>query len=640
MLRQTLTRSCTSAAALALALTAAAQTPNAIVLAPWITSGVSSPVDITHAGDGSGRLFVVEQSGRIRVVRNGALVATPYLDIRARVKTGGEQGLLGLAFHPQFRSNGRFFVFYTRARAADANGNELVIAGYTADPRADSAPANSEQILLTIPHPNFGNHNGGSIKFGPDGFLYIAVGDGGSGNDPGNNAQNRASLLGKLLRIDATGVAGYGIPTSNPYPQGNNEGFRPEIYAYGLRNPWRIAFDRANGDLFIADVGQGAREEVNLLAPGQGGVNYGWRGREGSICTSGIPANECNLRTPTNPILEYGRDRGASITGGFRYRGTRQASLAGRYVYADYVSGNVFSAAPDAEGTWQASQGANFSAISSFGEDEAGELYAAGHGASQILRVLAGDGDEDGDGIPNNLEAAAQSNPLVKDNDIFAATAAGARLFVQQQYRDFLNREADSDGLAFWVPRIADGGTPRGDLPAAFLESPEFAATTGAITRLYLGSFLRLPDYAGWQFFSRELASGRQSLTAIAGQFATSTEFQARYGMLTDAEYIAQLYRNVLGREPDASGVTFWQGQIARIGRGGMLAQFAESAEFVSLMSANVFVFSAYAAMLKREPDAQGLAFWVGEVASGRKTALPGLFVASSEYRARFLGNP
>jgi Glucose / Sorbosone dehydrogenase/Domain of unknown function (DUF4214) len=616
---------------------ASAQTRQDIVLAP-VWSGLVSPVDITHAADGSGRLFIVEQRGRIRVVRGGQLLATPYLDISARVKTGGEQGLLGLAFHPRFASNGRFFVFYTRARANDGNGNELVISSLTATPTADVAVANSEQVLLVIAHPNFGNHNGGSLKFGRDGFLYVGTGDGGSGNDPGNNAQNRASLLGKILRlnVDAPGLL-YGIPNDNPYIPGNLEGFRAEIYAYGVRNPWRISVDRANGDIFIADVGQGAREEVNLLAPGRGGLNFGWRGREGTLCTAGVPANECNLRTPTDPIIEYGRDQGASITGGFRYRGSLQRPLAGRYIYADYVSGRVFSAAPDSMGKWLSREGAMFAGIASFGEDEAGELYAAGHGAGQILRVLAGALDADNDGIPNDLEAASGTDPLRKDNDIFAATDGGARLFVQQQYRDFLGREADAQGLAFWVPSITGGTSTRGALPAAFLNAPEFDASAGAVTRLYLAAFARLPDLGGWQFFSRELANAGQTLVALSTQFAQSEEFRARYGSLSDAQYVGQLYRNVLGREADADGLSFWIGQVAQIGRGGMLAAFSQSSEFAANTRAEVFVFSAYAAMLQRVPDNEGLAFWAGEYRRGRADALPGLFVASAEYRQRFV---
>jgi hypothetical protein len=617
-----------------------AQSTDTIVLAPWITQGLSAPVDIAHAGDGSNRIFVVEQAGRIRVIREGVLLPTPYLDIRSRVRSGGEQGLLGLAFHPNYRSNGRLFIFYTRARANDSGGNELVIASLTSSsPASDTVNAASEQIVFTIPHPNFSNHNGGALRFGPDGFLYIGTGDGGSANDPGNNAQNRASLLGKILRISVDAAGSYGIPNDNPYIPGNLEGFRPEIFAYGLRNPWRFSFDRAEErGLLIGDVGQGSREEVNWLGPrDRGGVNFGWRGREGTLCTPGISVIECNLRSPTDPILEYGRDQGASITGGYRYRGAMQVPLAGRYIYADYVSGNVFSAAPDAMGKWQAARAASLANISTFGEDESGELFAATLSGNQLLRVLASDLDFDLDGIPNSLEASSETNPLIRDNDIFAATEKGARLFVRQQYRDFLGREADAGGINFWVPAIFREEVERSALAAAFINSGEFLQVSGAITRLYLGTFTRLPDFAGWQFFAREVISGRQNLAQVAAQFAISSEFVARYGQLSDPDFVRQLYRNILGREAEPEGVTFWTGELARLGRGGMLLAFTESAEYQRSNQATVFVFGAYAGMLRRVPDSEGLAFWAGEVGRGRAASLAALFIASQEYRSRFV---
>jgi glucose/arabinose dehydrogenase len=347
-------------------------------------AGLQNPVDVANARDGSGRLFIVEQSGRIRVTKNGLLTPTPFLDLTAVVQFGGEQGLLGLAFHPDFRDNGLFFVNYTRR-----DDGATVVARYrvsVSDPdRAD--PASAVQLLL-IPQP-FANHNGGALKFGPDGYLYVATGDGGSANDPGNRAQNTFEWLGKLLRIDVDRGVPYAIPADNPFTSGISG--RPEVWAYGLRNPWRVAFDRQTGDLYIADVGQDAVEEVDFVPEGTGaGANYGWHVMEGSRCTTlgGGPA--CGSSLLTNPAIEYTHAFGCSIIGGSVYRGTQIAALFGRYVYGDLCSGTVWSAVRNVNGVWTTRQElATGFAITTFGEDEAGELYVANANDGTVYRIAA-----------------------------------------------------------------------------------------------------------------------------------------------------------------------------------------------------------------------------------------------------------
>src|SRR3954453_4915205 len=282
-----------------------------------IATGLDQPVALTHAGDT--RLFITEQTGTIRIYDALGLRATPFLDIRSLVLSGGERGLLSVAFHPQYRDNGLFFVYYT-----NRNGDNS-IARYKVSSDPDRADSATGTILLTIAHPNFANHNGGQLQFGPDGYLYIGTGDGGSGGDPNNNAQNLNQLLGKLLRIDVDHGTPYAIPPSNPFV--SHSGARGEIWAYGLRNPWRFTFDRANGDMWIGDVGQGDYEEVDLQpATSVGGENYGWRKMEGFPCFN--PSANCADISLTPPIIEYSHAGGAcSISGGYRHRGTQIPSL-------------------------------------------------------------------------------------------------------------------------------------------------------------------------------------------------------------------------------------------------------------------------------------------------------------------------
>lgn len=329
------------------------------------------PVDFQHAGDNSNRIFVVEQAGVISVFPNNSNAASKktFLDIKDRVNdSGNEEGLLGLAFHPDYETNGYFYVNYT---ASDPR--RTVISRFTVSTGdADAADAGSEHIILEFDQP-YSNHNGGQISFGPDGFLYIAAGDGGSGGDPDENGQNRATLLGKILRIDVNHQEDgneYAIPADNPF-KNNTSGYREEIYAYGLRNPWRFSFDVPTNRLWAGDVGQSAFEEIDII---EKGGNYGWDVMEGNHCYE--PSSGCNQTGLKKPVWEYGRDLGISVTGGFVYRGSTHTQLKGKYIYADFGSGRIW--ALNVSNINQPVNSlllqADFN-IASFGVDQANELY-------------------------------------------------------------------------------------------------------------------------------------------------------------------------------------------------------------------------------------------------------------------------
>lgn len=348
-----------------------------------VVDGLSAPLGVVNAGDGSDRIFVVEQGGAIRIVRDGRLLDGAFLDISDRITTGGESGLLGVAFHPDFPTDPRVFVNYT-----DLDGDTRISSFVldTADP--DRANAASEVRMMFIDQP-YANHNGGAIAFGADGFLYIATGDGGSGGDPHGNGQSLETLLGKILRIDVDGTDGdkrYAIPADNPLV--DRAGAAPEIFTYGMRNPWRMSFDRATGDLWIGDVGQGAWEEIDVVRAGTSGQNFGWNRTEGAHCFE--PSEGCDTEGIVPPVTEYGRDQGSTVIGGNVYRGTSQAGLAGAYVFADYGSGNVFAIDSTLDGPVKPSVALEGNAtISSFGEDEAGELYATDLSSGELLHVVA-----------------------------------------------------------------------------------------------------------------------------------------------------------------------------------------------------------------------------------------------------------
>lgn len=336
-----------------------------------LVAGLSSPLFVTAAGDGSGRLFVLERVGRVRIVEGGALSSQAFLDIETLVLSGGEQGLLGLAFHPQYESNGRFFVSYTRRP-----DGATVIAEYGVSSDPDVA-AGAERRLLVIAQP-YANHNGGMIAFGPDGLLYIGMGDGGSSGDPQNRAQNKKELLGKILRIDVENGTPYGIPASNPF---RGSGVRREIYALGARNPWRFSFDRADGRLYVGDVGQGSVEEIDIVRRGD---NLGWRIMEGNRCFK--PRTGCRKAGLRLPVATYTHSSGrCSVTGGYVYRGSAIPALVGTYLYGDFCTGEIFGL-KNGRASRLLDTGLS---ISSFGEDEAGELLVVGLGG-EIHRIVAG----------------------------------------------------------------------------------------------------------------------------------------------------------------------------------------------------------------------------------------------------------
>jgi glucose/arabinose dehydrogenase len=345
-------------------------------------AGLLHPLYVAHRGDGTGAVHIVEQAGRIRVARDGELRDAPFLDIEDRVLSGGERGLLGVAFPPDYAAKRRFYVNYTRR----PDGN-TVIARYRVSPDAGSADPASEEVLLVIEQP-FANHNGGQIAFGPDGFLYIGTGDGGSGGDPLDNGQSTATLLGKILRIDVESeTAPYAIPLGNPFS--GREGFREEIWAFGLRNPWRFSFDRLTGDLYIADVGQDAREEVNVRpASSGGGENYGWNIMEGSRC---FREPDCDRTGLVLPVAEYDHSQGCSVTGGYVYRGKAAPRMQGVYFYGDYCSGRIWGLRREGKEWRSALLLESPHAISSFGEDEAGNLYVTDHSRGTVLQIVPGD---------------------------------------------------------------------------------------------------------------------------------------------------------------------------------------------------------------------------------------------------------
>lgn len=337
-------------------------------------TGFIAPVEMVNANDA--RMFVVQQNGIIKILQaNGTVNSTNFLNISSKITYGGERGLLGLAFHPQYPTNGYFFVYYN-----DTGGN-ITVARYTrSSTNPDVADPSTEKIILNVPKP-FDNHNGGSIHFAPDGYLWVVTGDGGSGGDPNNNAQNKNSLLGKLLRLDINATGAYNIPAGNPFVGIDGA---DEVWAYGLRNAWKFNFDTVSGNVMIADVGQGQIEEINRMPLTQPGINYGWRCYEGNNAynTTGCAAQS----TMTFPVAAYDHSGGkCSITGGYVYRGTQYPALQGRYFFADYCSTQIGSLNPDDSITWSAaSTGNNFS---TFGVNNQNELFVAAVNSGKIFRV-------------------------------------------------------------------------------------------------------------------------------------------------------------------------------------------------------------------------------------------------------------
>lgn len=349
-----------------------------------VAGGLTAPVFLT-APPNDARLFIVERAGRIRVMQGGTVLVAPFLDISSLTSTDGERGLLSMAFDPAYVANGRFYVYYT-----DTAGN-ITVARYQVSASNPNVADTAASILLTIPHPNFSNHNGGLLAFGPDGMLYLGTGDGGGGGDPAGNAQNLNALLGKLLRIDVSRGQPYAIPAGNPFA--GQPGRRGEIWASGLRNPWRFAFDGPEGTLYIADVGQDRREEIDVVASATGGQNYGWNRTEGTAC---FGAPTCDMQGITQPQLDYGHDAngGCAVVGGYVYRGSAMPPLRGRYLYSDLCSGWLRSFDFRDAAAEQIDWGITIpGSVLSFGEDAQGEVYVmadpfTSSGSGKVYRVV------------------------------------------------------------------------------------------------------------------------------------------------------------------------------------------------------------------------------------------------------------
>jgi len=353
--------------------------PPVIALEPFV-SGLSSPIDFQIAKDGTGRIFVVEQGGTIRIIKNKKVLAKPFLNITSLVVSGGEEGLLGLAFHPSYKTNGRFFVNYTRMVGTQI---QTVIAEYHQSAANRDVADPTGRILLKVNQP-FDNHKGGQLAFGPDGYFYIGLGDGGDIGDPFKNGQNLSTLLGKMLRIDVNSGTPYGIPPDNPFV--GQAGKKPEIWAYGFRNPWRFSFDTQKKRLFVGDVGQDAYEEIDIVTAGG---NFGWNVMEGKHCYP--TGTSCKQAGKILPIDEIAHPSAAAIIGGYVYRSSAIARLGGYYVYGDFITGNVWGLKEISAGVWQrATLLSTGRGISAFGRDGSGNLYVIDYLNGSIFKIVQG----------------------------------------------------------------------------------------------------------------------------------------------------------------------------------------------------------------------------------------------------------
>ncbi|HEX8149367.1 MAG TPA: PQQ-dependent sugar dehydrogenase [Pyrinomonadaceae bacterium] len=505
--------------------------------------GFSSPVGVGHAGDGSNRVFVVEQGGRIRVVKSGVLQPSAFLDISTRISAGGERGLLGLAFPQDYARKGYFYVNYTNPA-----GDTVISRFRRSASNADAADPASEQIVLTVAQP-FANHNGGQLAFGPvDKMLYVGMGDGGSGGDPGNRAQNPAELLGKILRLDTeTGRPyTYTSPPSNPFLTA--AGFRPEIWALGVRNPWRFSFDRATADLFIADVGQGTWEEIDFQpAASRGGENYGWRIMEGTHCFN---PNPCSAAGLTPPVVEYNHSAGdCSVTGGYVYRGATYPRMQGRYFYGDFCSGRIWSLKREG-GAWQSTLLLDTPIqISAFGEDESGNLYVASYGGGEVFPLV-----DNGSALPPTVTPT----PEIKFGSPSAVIPeGGSKAFVQ------VLRSGDSTVDIYVDYATADGtASSRKDYTAA-RGTLHFAPgeTLKEFTVLVTDDETDEPDETLTLTLSNFVGS-RGQLEAIPSRVLTIQDDDAATSPDNPIDrsdfFVRQHYLDFLNREPDADGLQFW----------------------------------------------------------------------------------
>jgi glucose/arabinose dehydrogenase len=529
--------------------------PPVVSLSPHV-SGLAQPIGITHAGDGSGRLFILEQAGRIRIFKNGALLATPFLDLTGRISSGGEQGLLGLAFPHDFASKGYFYVNYTLPNAPGDVG-DTVVARYRVSPtNPDLADPASEQRLLVVPQP-FTNHNGGHLAFGPrDRQLYVALGDGGSGGDPGNRAQNPNELLGKMLRLDVeTGRPfTYTVPPSNPFV--GRAGFRPEVWALGLRNPWRFSFDRATADMFIGDVGQGQFEEIDFQpAASIGGENYGWRIMEGLHCFN---PNPCSVAGLTLPVFEYAHGGSeCSVTGGYVYRGTFPRMRA-RYFYADYCSGRIWALTRNGS-AWQNALLLDTSInISTFGEDEAGNLYVASHNTGQIFELV---------------DSAARETPPPASTALITFSAAGFRVNENGGFVDIDVVRSDNTSNAVAVDYFTFGlgsASDREDYTPARGTLSFAPGETQKSFRVLITDDLRDEGVEETFLVGLENPSAGARLITPATAPVSITDNDAATSASNPIDrsdfFVRQHYFDFLNRFPDAAGEAFWIANIENCG--------------------------------------------------------------------------
>ncbi len=624
--------------------------PPPAVVRTQILTGLFLPTDIRFAPGVTDRMFITEKNGLIRIAVGSVINATPFLDLTGIVSTDGERGLLALAFHPDYSNNRAFYVYYTDNTANSA----VTVARYLRHPtNPDIADPTSGVALLSIPHSGASNHNGGGFAFGPDGLLYVATGDGGGGGDPYRTGQSISTRLGKVLRIavPADGGTGYTIPAGNMFPAGGTCATTgcPETWHMGVRNPFRLSFDKLTGVLYIGDVGQNEFEEIDRFLPGAAPTNLGWGIFEGNSCFNDTyfgPPNACaNLQNHTRPVHTYSHaslgGTAGSVTGGYVYRGYNIVGLGGFYLFGDYSVSRMWAGRMSGTGL------ANFSLapltfpdISTFGEDAAGELFGADVRNGGLYRFGPAAGapdpalDADSDGVPSGVEGQEGIDPFVKDNDIFASN----RLFAMQQYRDFLGREGDAGGIGFFVNLLNTGAAVRANVIESFFFSPEFSGFVSPVARLYFATFLRIPDYPGLIFQTNAFRTGTP-LEVIANNFTLSPEFQATYGSLDDPSFVTLLYQNILGRTPSQGEIDFHVARLTSgVTRGAVLVGFSESPEYQQASLIDVYVTMMYVGMLRRAPEQAGFDFWKAYMQGGNSgLALILGFLNAPEYRNRFL---
>ncbi|QGJ69951.1 Glucose dehydrogenase [Planctomycetales bacterium 10988] len=572
-----------------------------------IAAGLNQPLYLTYAPGDTSRLFVVEKGGDIEILNaeTGSQNVQPFLTVN-NVSTVGEQGLLGLAFDPNYQSNGYFYVNYVNASGS------TVISRYQVSGDPNAANAGSEFQLLSFVQPET-NHNGGWLGFGPDNYLYIASGDGGGGGDPDNNAQNTSNLFGNILRIDVTSDAfpadnsrNYAIPPTNPFV---GQAGADEIFVFGLRNPWRASFDRTTGDLYIGDVGQGAREEIDFVPAGSaGGLNFGWKVMEGATAFSDIPGNPDPFSPElVNPIYEYAHPNtgGRSITGGYVYRG-EIVSLQGKYFFADFVAGTIESL--EFDGTtisnltdWttqlQPAEG-SINSIVSFGEDAFANLYIVDIDG-EVYKIIS------------------------------TSERAQARGVVSQYYLEILGREAEDGALDYWAEIMVTQG--RAVVANSFWNSAEHRATQ--VQEYYQMLLNRAAEQAGVNYWVNQMQQGLTEENLILA-LVNSQEYRTLNPL--NADYVRGLYNDLLGREVEEAGLNYWVSEL----ESGRSPDAIGQALLFSQESREKVVTEFYQSILKRNPDPGGLASWANQLAVGNTyTFLAVALYSSDEYFFLYAGS-